>query len=1261
MPAVPARLSAWTWLLPLPLLHLATWFSLATQFTHGAALWYLPYAIGLVLVLWWGPRVLLAVYLNALLCVPLWGLDWRWAPLYAIPETLGVSLAWLMLRLRPFDPALPDLSHLLRLMLLGVLLPAIPMSIGVQGNLWLTGHIPLSTVPSGSITLWLVDSLTALAMAIPLLAYLTPWLRGHGWLRGQVLVGSEQLSPVLQQLPPWPLLLMLLLGMPWLLGVLPLTLNLPLLGVMMLGLALVWGFAGGVCGAILSVLMVLILPLLRGLGDTEAWLDPQRLELHFSVLLFMIATLLVGRSLSDLRQALARSAQMQQQLALANLALEASPLGVIIADARQPALPLIYSNPAFEQITGYSRAETLGNNWNFLLRDDQQQQAFSRLQQAVREGVACDVVLRSYRKDGQQFWNELTLAPMRDEQGISHFVALQSDVTAREQLASQVRLQSDELLKQSYLFSQTEHIANLGGWVLNMPQQTMDWSAGCFRIYELDPKNGTPDLNEALSYLDAGGRVLAEQTLQQLVSGQEQFDFEVRLLTAKGKTRWLRIRGISERDGSELVRVYGALQDVSARKYAEQQLRERDERLRLFFEAPLIGMALTSPTFAWEEVNHKLCSILDCSREQLLASSWESLSLDEDLLVEQPLLDQVLSGEREGFELEKRFRRADGSLVHTRVSLRAVRHSTGRVRMFLLLVEDISERLQAEARYRTIVENAPEAIMLFDLHGTLVECNDNALRLLRYSREEIASKRVFDLSPSKQADGQLTADLGRLYLQRAMAGEAPVFEWLHRDSAGRQIPCEVRLVRMPGEPVLIRGSVTDISERQRYQREIERLAFSDELTGLPNRRLLLDRLQHAMDRELRENTLGALLFIDLDHFKTVNDSLGHQVGDGLLREVTARLASGLRAEDTLARMGGDEFVVLLEGLDSNPQLAAESAAITAEKLLKSLVGTCWIDGHELSISASIGIALHPFGSQRASDVLKQADTAMYRAKQGGRNALHFFAPEMQAAIDQRLQLQSELRQAVQRNQLYLVFQPQLALSTERVAGAEVLLRWVHPERGEIMPADFIPLAEETGLIEELGGWVLEQACATLARWLPQWPQLVLAVNLSPRELRQRSCVTRVRECLQRHQVPATALELEITEGVLLEDVEQCISNMQALKALGVRFAIDDFGTGYSSLTYLKRLPLDRLKIDRSFTWDMDGEDGSGLMLVQTILVIARNLGLECVAEGIESQWQLDCLRQHGCSLGQGYHFSRPLKEADFQAWLQQHQAPPPLF
>src|SRR3989338_6327220 len=333
MPAVPHRLSLWTWLLPLPLLHLATWLSLATQFTDGAALWYPPFALALVFALWWGPRVLLAVYLNAAVSIPLWGLEWQWAALYALPETLGVALAWLLLRLRPFDPALPDLSHLLRFMLLGVLLPIAPMVLGLQGNLWLFGHLPLEALLSGSTTLWLADSLTALALAIPLLVYLTPWLRRRGWLAGTRRRGRGDRPQGLRPLsPPPPLLLVLLIGMPWLLGVLPLTLNLPLIGVMMLGLALVWGFAGGLCGAALSVLMVLILPLLRGLVNSSAWLDPQRLELHFSVLLFMLATLLVGRSLSDLRQALARSAQIQQQLALANLALEASPLWVIIAD-----------------------------------------------------------------------------------------------------------------------------------------------------------------------------------------------------------------------------------------------------------------------------------------------------------------------------------------------------------------------------------------------------------------------------------------------------------------------------------------------------------------------------------------------------------------------------------------------------------------------------------------------------------------------------------------------------------------------------------------------------------------------------------------------------------------------------------------------------------------------------------------------------------------------------------------------------------------
>lgn len=1250
MPRTSKRLPSWTWWLPFPAFHLASLLSLTTQVEGGIAIFYLPFALGLVLTLWWGPRVLLGLYVNAALCAPLWGLDWRWGPVHALPETLGVAFCYGLLRWRPFDPALPDISHLLRFILLGVLLPAALTCLGLLGSLLLLGDLSAHKAPQLALSLWLADSLSAVVIATPLLVYGSPWLRRRGW----VLPADGFPTPllkvpdVLRALPSRPLLGLLLVGLPLLLEFLPTPLKLPLIGLVMLSLALVWGFSGALYGAAISVLTILALPWFHGAAGSARWIEPQRLELHFSILLFTLAALLVGRSLSDLRLALSRSAAMQQQLALANLALDASPLGVVIADARREELPLIYCNPSFERITGRDATGSLGQSLRRLLRDEQRPEQMRGLETAIRRGTPGNAVLHLQRKDGQPFWSEVILAPMRDERGLSHFIVMQQDVTAREQLAQEVTRQREELLQQSHLFSQTEDIADIGGWVLNLHDMSMYWSAGCFKIYELDPRNATLTFEESVGQFDAAGQVLAYQTLQQMIEGAERFDIEVRVNTFLGKTRWIRLRGAAERDGSELVRLYGAVQDITARRRTAQQLRERDDRLRLFFEAPLIGMALITPTFGWEEVNPKLCSILGRSREQLLACSWETISVADDLEVERLLLDDVLSGSREGFERDRRFIRADGGEVHARLNLRAVRRDNGAISMFLLLVEDISARFEAEARYRTIVEHAPEAILLYSEEGGMVDFNENALRLFGCRPEDLLSRRPFELSPLRQPGGGLSSEAAKGYLAAALGGEVPVFEWVHRDSSGRRFPCEVRLVRLPGEPALIRCSISDISERQRYQREIERLAYSDELTGLPNRRLLLDRLQHAMDRELRDGSLGALLFIDLDHFKTVNDSLGHVVGDGLLRDVTARLAGQLRAEDTLARMGGDEFVVLLEALGGNPQLAGEQAALTAEKLLKSLEETCLVDGHELSVSASIGIALHPFGEQNAADVLKQADTAMYRAKQAGRNALHFFAPEMQAAIDQRLQLQGELRQAIARNQLYLAFQPQFELGNGRLIGAEVLVRWTHPQRGEVLPGQFIPLAEETGLIKEIGNWVLEQACMTLQRWLPERPHLVLAVNLSPRELRSRSCVARVSSCLQRYAVPPAALELELTEGVLLEDVEQCIANMQALKALGVRFSIDDFGTGYSSLTYLKRLPLDRLKIDRSFTQDLGAsETGSNTLLVETILVIARNLGLECVAEGIETPAQLEQLKAMGCQFGQGYLLGMPMAEAPF--------------
>ncbi|AYC34729.1 EAL domain-containing protein [Pseudomonas cavernae] len=1261
MLAIHDRLPKWTWWLPLPLLHLASWLSLFTFPFDGLAPGYLPFALGLALVLWWGPRVLPAVYLNALICAPLWQLDWHWAPLYALPETLAIGLAWLLVRRRDFDVALPDLGHLLRFILLGVLVPVTILALGVQGALRFGGQLAAEAWGPASLTRWLTDSLTTLVVATPLLTYATLWLRQRGWVATPPGGSRLPLAEPLRCLPPWPLLLVLLVGLPGLLNVLPLPFALPLMGLVLLGLALRWGLPGAFCGALLTSLALLLLAQALAASGALPRLGAQLGELHVSVLLLLLAALLVGRSLSDLRLALSRSADMQQQLALVNLALQASPMGVSIADARQPDQPLIYCNPAFERISGYSSAEILGRNCRVLQGDDRNQNELQRLRVALQQGESCQVVLRNYRKNGSLFWNEITLAAMRDARGISHYVALQHDVSAREVQLVELTRRREELLRQTHLLAQTEAIADIGGWVLNPADASMFWSEGCFRLFELDPSGVTPNFEQTLGYLDASGRRLAEQTLARTLQTGAPFDIELGLVSAHGNPRHVRVRGLAELDGGRVIRVYGALQDLSARKRAEQQLRERDEWLRLFFEAPLIGMAMIGPQRLWLEVNTKLCQVLGRSRDELRGATWSAITHADDLPAEALLFEAVKAGARDDYELDKRFLRGDGSIVYTRLSLRAVRDGQGRLEACLVLVEDITARREAEARYRTLVEHAPEAILMFDTERGIVEANENASRLFGLPHGELVGRMPSSFSPQLQPDGRPSREVAHGYARAALSGETPVFDWLMRDAGGRLRPCEVRLVRLPGgERPLVRLSVTDISERQRYQREIERLAYSDELTGLPNRRLLLDRLQHAMAREQREGCFGALLFIDLDHFKTVNDSLGHPVGDALLREVTARLAGCLRAEDTLARLGGDEFVVLLEALGDSPATAGEHAAEVGEKLLASLHGSYQIDTHELAVSASIGIALHPLGAQGAADALKQADTAMYRAKQSGRNGLHFFAPEMQAVIDQRLLLQSELRQAMTRGQLKLVFQPQLSLASGEVAGAEVLLRWAHPERGDIPPQQFIALAEETGLIQEIGAWVLENACAVLARWRQRWPRLVLAVNLSPRELRQPDLVPRISDCLQRHGLPATALELEITEGVLLEDVDQCIAAMLTLKALGVRFAIDDFGTGYSSLTYLKRLPLDRLKIDRSFISDLESE-ASGRMLVETILVIARNLGLECIAEGIESAAQLQHLRSHGCALGQGYFFSKPLSEAAFVEWLERHSQPQPCY
>ncbi len=451
----------------------------------------------------------------------------------------------------------------------------------------------------------------------------------------------------------------------------------------------------------------------------------------------------------------------------------------------------------------------------------------------------------------------------------------------------------------------------------------------------------------------------------------------------------------------------------------------------------------------------------------------------------------------------------------------------------------------------------------------------------------------------------------------------------------------------------------DIIERKKAETEIHNLAFFDPLTQLPNRRFLHGRVEYALNSSALHGNHGALMFIDLDHFKKLNDTKGHEWGDQLLIEVAKRLKPCVRTTDTIARLGGDEFVVLLEGLSERPEEATTQARKVAEKIL-NVITRPFVpkdrDADEYQGTCSIGISLFRGDETTLNDLLKQADIAMYFVKDSGRNAIRFFDVGMQSAMEYRNALETDLRRVLSKRQLRLYFQPQVD-SVGRILGAEVLLRWEHPEHGLVSPVEFIPLAEETGLIVPIGLWVLETACAQLNAWKggPHTRTLVLAINVSARQFQQPDFLARVSEILERTAVDPAQLKLELTESLILDNVSAAITTMRALKAMGIGFSMDDFGTGYSSLTYLKLLPLDQLKIDRSFIRNI-ATDPNDAAIVRTIIAMGKTLGMDVIAEGVETEAQREFLELQGCRAFQGYLFGKPLPLPDFEQLLGVRQA-----
>jgi len=436
------------------------------------------------------------------------------------------------------------------------------------------------------------------------------------------------------------------------------------------------------------------------------------------------------------------------------------------------------------------------------------------------------------------------------------------------------------------------------------------------------------------------------------------------------------------------------------------------------------------------------------------------------------------------------------------------------------------------------------------------------------------------------------------------------------------------------------------AERIKSEDRIRQLAFYDPLTALANRRLFQETVQHELTVARRHHVFGSLLYLDLDNFKTLNDSLGHAIGDELLIQLARRLKETLRKEDLASRLGGDEFVVLINGENETRDEAMEQAHKVARKLQAVISEPYRLQGYEHIITSSMGITIYPEEDGSATDILKQADTAMYRAKAEGRNRICFYNPDMQEAADQRLLLEKELRSAITNSEFEMYFQPQVDRNGVQV-GAEALVRWKHPGKGMVPPLDFIPIAEETGLILEIGAWILNDAC----EFASQCALRNIAVNISPLQFRQPDFVENVKKTITRAQVAAGTLIIELTEGILIANIEDTIQKMNALKELGIRVAIDDFGTGYSSLAYLKQLPLDQLKISNDFVRDI-ATDPNDAIIVDTIISMAKHMGLKVVAEGVETDEQLRFLDEKGCHIYQGYHFSKPLPKDGFVDYLE---------
>src|ERR687898_564863 len=700
----------------------------------------------------------------------------------------------------------------------------------------------------------------------------------------------------------------------------------------------------------------------------------------------------------------------------------------------------------------------------------------------------------------------------------------------------------------------------------------------------------------------------------------------------------------------------GVIRDVTERKRAESALRESEQRFRGSFERAATGMALVGTDGRFLRVNKSLCEILGYTERELLGKTFQETTHPDDLEVDLEHLRRLLVRVVRTYQTEKRYLHKDGHVVWTLLSVSVVHDEEDEPLYFICQIQDVSERkkvekaiIESEERFRSLVQYSSDIITILDTDGTVHYVSPAVERVTGYRPEEQVGTNAFgSVHPDdrEQALNTFAEVLKRPGLHPPLEFRVP-----HKDGSWRYLEHVVN--NLVDDPA-VRGVVVnswDVTERKALVEQLSYQAFHDLLTGLPNRALFMNRLEHTLTRAKRRGSMVAVLFTDLDNFKVINDSLGHKAGDQLLIAVAERLKTCLRPEDTAARLGGDEFTILLEGV-----AGVSDAARVAERIAEELQDPFALEAQEVFATTSTGIAVSSSTQEQPTELLQHADLAMYQAKSKGKACHEVFEPSMSIDALERLELETKLRRALGREEFRVYYQPEILLASGEIVGMEALVRWEHPGRGLLLPQEFLSIAEESNLILSIGQWVLREACNQLRTWQEQYPStapLVIGVNLSTREFFQPSLIA---EILRETGVDPQTLQLEITEGAVAYNHAQNANNtLWGLKALGVQLAIDDFGMGYSSLSYLKQFPVNVLKIDRSFVREL-GKDPKDTKIVAAIIHLARALDLRVIAEGVETAEQVEQLRKMGCDVAQGYYFSEPLPSEAVSALLQQQRS-----